>query len=48
MCEGTSPQIMIKRERERGREREKKNGCVSECLYDVILMRRLWTVENDV
>ena len=24
------------------------NGCVSECLYIVILVRRLWTVENDV
>ena len=24
------------------------NGCVSECLYDAILARRLWTVEKDV
>ena len=24
------------------------NGCVSECLYNVILVHRLWTVENDV
>ena len=24
------------------------NGCVSECLHDGILVRRLWTVENDV
>ena len=44
MCEGTSPQIMIKRER----ERENKIGCVSECFYNAILVRRLWTVEKDV
>ena len=25
-----------------------RNGCVSECLYDAILLRRLWTVKNDV
>ena len=24
------------------------NGCVSESLYDTILLRPLWTVENDV
>ena len=24
------------------------NGCVSECLYNAILDRRLWTVEKDV
>ena len=24
------------------------NGCVSECLYNAILVRRLWTVEKDV
>ena len=24
------------------------NGCLSECIYNVILVRRLWTVENDV
>ena len=24
------------------------NGCVSECLYDAILVRRFWTVEKDV
>ena len=24
------------------------NGCVSECLSDGILVRRLWTVEKDV
>ena len=24
------------------------NRCVSECLYDAILVRRLWTVEKDV
>ena len=24
------------------------NGCVSECLYNAILVRRLWTVEIDV
>ena len=24
------------------------NGCVSECLYNTILERRLWTVEKDV
>ena len=24
------------------------NGCVSECLYNAIPMRRLWTVEKDV
>ena len=24
------------------------NGCVSECLYNTILVRRLWTVEKDV
>ena len=24
------------------------NGCVSECLDNVILVRRLWTVEKDV
>ena len=23
-------------------------GCVSECLYDALLVRRLWTVEKDV
>ena len=24
------------------------NGCVSECFYHAILVRRLWTVEKDV
>ena len=24
------------------------NGCVSECLEEAILVRRLWTVEKDV
>ncbi len=24
------------------------NACVSECLYDTILVRRVWTVEKDV
>ncbi len=24
------------------------NGCVSECLYNAIVVRRLWTVEKDV
>ena len=24
------------------------NACVSECLYDTNLLRRLWTVEKDV
>ena len=24
------------------------NGCVSECLYNALLVRRLWTVEKDV
>ena len=24
------------------------NGCVRECLQNAILVRRLWTVENDV
>ena len=24
------------------------NGCVSECLYNAILVCRLWTVEKDV
>ena len=24
------------------------NGCVSECLENAILVRRLWTVEKDV
>ena len=24
------------------------NGCVSECLYNAFLVRRLWTVEKDV
>ena len=24
------------------------NGCVSECLYNAILVRRHWTVEKDV
>ena len=24
------------------------NGCVSACLYNAILVRRLWTVEKDV
>ena len=24
------------------------NGCVIECLYNAILVRRLWTVEKDV
>ena len=24
------------------------NGCVSKCLHDGILVRKLWTVENDV
>ena len=24
------------------------NGCVSECLSNAILVRRLWTVEKDV
>ena len=25
-----------------------ENACVSECLNDTILVRRLWTVEKDV
>ena len=24
------------------------NECVRECLHDAILVRRLWTVQNDV
>ena len=24
------------------------NGCVSECLYNAIVVRRFWTVEKDV
>ena len=24
------------------------NGCVSECLYNAVLVRRLWIVEKDV
>ena len=24
------------------------NACVSECLYDTIFVRRVWTVEKDV